>query len=220
LAAPQYRSGTTDFFLPGKFGERFIIPEEASLIHTFRCPGLQDLTVNIMWTALYTRQLTKPFHDMQSYYNANCIKTYDGLGGDEDDQHQRLEKEQDPIQRNITILKTAVRELLFHPDNTTSVPVGTSPAADKHTEEAPSSSQVPVDPKLPQQDEPPKDVDELLDALDILSSQQLPVVKFYDDYGGRSGEMDRATAIQFTELYKGPHDISARKFYGGKDRVL
>ncbi|GJJ69625.1 hypothetical protein EMPS_01972 [Entomortierella parvispora] len=158
---------------------------------------------------------------MNSYYAANCIKSFGGAYGGEDDQYQRLEKEQDPIQRNITILKSAVRELLIHPETATSVPVASAtPGSDSQAEGPPSSPPAPVSPNLPQQAEPPKDVNELLDALDILTSQQLPVVKFYDDYGGRPSEMDRATSTQFTELYKGPHGISALLLNDGKTGVI
>ncbi|KAG0055786.1 hypothetical protein BGZ83_007366 [Gryganskiella cystojenkinii] len=231
LASPQYRSGTTDFFLPGKFGERFITPEKGSLLHVFRCPGLpRDLTVDIKWVGLYTREVTKPFHDTVSFYEANCIKArrfFDaGGGGNEEDQLQRLEKEQDPIQRNITILKAAIRELLLRPAPVTAdLPSSNAVKMVTPTQESATtpvtrpSPMVVVDSKIPEELRN-KNIDELLDELDLLSSEQLPVVKYYDDYGGRPSEMPRGDSVQFQELYKGAHGISALLLDDGETGVI
>ncbi|KAK3812890.1 MAG: hypothetical protein J3Q66DRAFT_412237 [Benniella sp.] len=173
LATPQYRSGTLDFFIPGKFSERFMLPEEKSLELAFRCPGLSSedtLKVDVKWVGFYSHDRTRPFKDTPSYYEANCIKSDEETSGNEDDR-SRLEREQDSEQRNVVGLKSALRELLSGPT--------------------------------------------------AISFEQLPVVKFYDDYGGRTGGMNTASSDPlFAELYRGQHGINPLLLNDGKTGVI
>ncbi|KAF9108996.1 hypothetical protein BGX27_008150 [Mortierella sp. AM989] len=171
LVTPQYRPGTADFFIPGKFSERFILPEEMSLNFTFRCPGQSSknlINVDAKWVGFYTHDITRPYKDTQSFYEANCIKS---------------------IAEGISSEKNS------------SSSTGAAPS------ESSSGST--------------KTVNDILSKLEMVSPQQLPVVKFYDDYGGRPGEMNMASnAAIFTEIYRGQHGITALLLKDDKTGII
>ncbi|KAG0236734.1 hypothetical protein BGX31_003826 [Mortierella sp. GBA43] len=217
LATPQYRTGTVDFFIPGKFSERFMLPEEMSLEFAFRCPSQpQDtLNVDVKWVGFYTHDRTRPYKDMQSYYEANCIKSADDVfeGG-----WSRFEKEQDPVQRNITNLKAVLRELLDRPVHSSTnadlaILMSATEAKGPGLKAAVASSETPSNVS--------KSIEDILTELDIISPERLPVVKFYDDYGGRTGGMNMAMGDPlFAELYRGQHGINALLLNDGKTGVI
>lgn len=218
LATPQYRSGTADFFLPGKFSERFTLPTEKSLNFAFRCPFYNNLRLNVKWVGFYAHEQSKPFTSAESYFINNCIKDPSDLFGDEDENdgqggdRSKLEKQEDPEKKDISDLKSSLRELLMQSasppasnptDSKLDHPLFAFPPQVLHspTRDGPATS--------PEEDLS-KHVDEIVSKLDMLSSERLPVVKFYDDYGGRVSEMSRAMgALPFKEVYQGKHGISA-----------
>ncbi|KAF9545820.1 hypothetical protein EC957_010448 [Mortierella hygrophila] len=236
LATPQYRSGTADFFLPGKFSERFTLPTEKSLSFSFRCPSNRNLTLNVRWVGFYTHEQSKPFTNAESYFTSNCIKDAADLYGYEDDDEgqgrdrSKLEKEkqEDSEKKDISELKSSLRELLMQ--SATPAP---SPSDSKIA--GPLLDFLPLEPHPPVTDgvatptlpltsaekDLSKHVDEIVSKLDMISSERLPVVKFYDDYGGRVSEMSRAMgALPFKELYQGKHGISALMLNDGKTGVI
>ncbi|KAG0298453.1 hypothetical protein BGZ98_000203 [Dissophora globulifera] len=228
LVTPQYRAGTVDFFIPGKFGERFMLPEESSLMFSFHCPGHPPtdlLTVDVKWVGFYTHDHSRPFTDAESYYDINCIKPREesfGSGGDK----TRLEKEQqDPEQKDIADLKWALHDLLSeHSPLPLASPVSAATETETAAAPAPAATTPPtapvVEPSRPADDAKNLDVEEILVKLDMISSEELPVVKFYDDYGGRLGEMNMAAAVVYKELYQGQHGISALLLSDGKTGVI
>ncbi|KAG0329741.1 hypothetical protein BGZ99_000476 [Dissophora globulifera] len=227
LVTPQYRAGTIDFFIPGKFSERYMLPEESSLMFSFHCPGHPPtdlLTVDVKWVGFYTHDHSRPFTDAESYYDSNCIKPREesfGSGGDK----TRLEKEQDPEQKDIADLKWALHDLLSeHSPLPLASPVSAAPETETAAAPAPAATTPPiapvVEPSSPANDARNVDVEEILVKLDMISSEELPVVKFYDDYGGRLGEMNMAAAVVYKELYQGQHGISALLLSDGKTGVI
>lgn len=225
LATPQYRSGTADFFLPGKFSERFTLPTEKSLSFSFRCPFNRNLKLDVKWVGFYTHEQSKPFTNTKSYFTSNCIKNAADLYGDEDDGEGqgrgrfKLEKEEqeDAEKKDISVLKSSLRELLMQSATPAHGPSDfniAGPLPDFPPEELrPQVKDDAATPTLPLKS-PEKDlskhVDEIVSKLDMISSERLPVVKFYDDYGGRVSEMSRAMdALPIKELYQGKHGISA-----------
>lgn len=218
LATPQYRSGTGDFFLAGKFSERFTLPTEKSLNFAFRCPSNNNLRLNVKWVGFYTHEQSKPFTGAESYFINNCIKDVEDLYGDEVDEEgqsrdrSKLEKQEDAEKKDISDLKSSLRELLMQ-----SAPPPTSKSPDSKMNDSlpdfpPQELHLPTkdgSATTPEEDLS-KHVNEIVSKLDMISSQRLPVVKFYDDYGGRVSEMDRAMgALPMKELYQGKHGISA-----------
>ncbi|KAG0252458.1 hypothetical protein BGZ95_006640, partial [Linnemannia exigua] len=228
LATPQYRSGVEDFFLPGKFGERFTLPTEKSLRFTFRCPYNSNLTLNVKWVGFYTHEQTKPFTNSETYFKANCIKDSNDLFGGEDDEDQsfdrsKLEKQEDPEKEDISELKSSLRELLIQGVPPSSGPSNTKPAdgpsqpQDVHPPAKDGASPPPLSPDK----DLSRHVDEIVTKLDMISSERLPVVKFYDDYGGRVSEMNRAMGSPpFRQLYEGKHGITALLLNDGKTGVI
>ncbi|KAI8605188.1 hypothetical protein EDD21DRAFT_350223 [Dissophora ornata] len=238
LATPQYRSGITEYFMIGKFSERFMLPEEKSLAFAFHCPGQSPsdlLEIDVKWVGFYTHGQSKPFKNTRSYYEANCIKSLDedfakGNG------RSRLEKEQDPEQKTIADLKTSLWDMLSHPSTSANIVPSPSalpsPAAAGQisvtTESITVTSAALTTPSQALPTIPPtssgdtsKSVDEILLKLDLISSEQLPVVKFYDnDHDGRLGEMNMASATSFRELYRGQHGISALLLGDGKTGII
>ncbi|KAF9360175.1 hypothetical protein BGX26_010314 [Mortierella sp. AD094] len=208
LVTPQYHPGTIDFFIPGKFSERFILPEEKSLEFAFRCLGHSPkdlLRVDVKWVGFYTHDITRPYRDTQSYYETNCIKSVGESAGSEDGR-SRLEMKEDPERKRMEELKSELRDLLINSSTSTST-------ASAHTESPPRPTSSSSDSS--------NTVDEILSKLDMISPQQLPVVKLYDDHGGRLGEMEMAsTAASFTELYRGQHGITALLLEDGKTGVI
>ncbi|KAF9291281.1 hypothetical protein BGZ88_006957 [Linnemannia elongata] len=236
LAAPQYRSGTVDFFLPGKFSERFTLPTEKSLSFSFRCPSKRNFRLDVKWVGFYTHEQSKPFTNAESYFTSNCIKDAADLYGAEDDDEGQSrdrskienEKQEDAEKKDISELKSSLRELLIQ--SSTLVP---SPSDSKIASPLPDfpphefhppvkdGSATPTLPLVSSEEDLSKHVDEIVSKLDMISSERLPVVKFYDDYGGRVSEMSRAMgALPFKELYQGKHGISALMLDDGKTGVI
>ncbi|KAF9079477.1 hypothetical protein BGX23_003940, partial [Mortierella sp. AD031] len=219
LATPQYRSGTADFFLSGKFSERFTLPTEKSLMFTFRCPTNKNLRLNVKWVGFYTHEQTKPFTNADSYFTANCVKNIDDLFGNEDDEgkvgrgRSKMEKQEDAEKKDITELKSTLRDLLFSQsvpsgpaDTVVTGPAPDSPPSGVHPLTNNGASLPPLSPAK----ELSKSVDEIVSKLDMISSEQLPVVKFYGGYGGRVSELNRGMSVlPFKELYEGKHGITA-----------
>ncbi|KAF9911036.1 neutral amino acid transporter [Linnemannia zychae] len=231
LATPQYRSGLADFFLPGKFSERFTLPTEKSLHFTFRCPTNSNLRLNVKWVGFYTHEQTKPFTNAETYFKSNCIKDSSDIFGDSEDEFQdpersKFEKQEDSEKKDISELKSSLRELLIQGVPPSSTPSDTKPAAD-HLHELPPQELNPLEegganPPLQNPEEAlSKHFDEIVTKLDMISSVRLPVVKFYDDYGGRVGEMNQAMgAPPFKQLYEGRHGITALMMNDGKTGVI
>ncbi|KAF9128929.1 neutral amino acid transporter [Mortierella sp. 14UC] len=107
--------GSGRLFLPGKFGERSTLPIEKSLLFTFRCPTNSNLRLNVKWVGFYTHEQTKPFTNAETYFKSNCLKDSFDLFGDEEDEGQspdrsKLEKQEDPEKKDISELKSSLRE--------------------------------------------------------------------------------------------------------------
>lgn len=225
LATPQYRSGTADFFLPGKFSERFTLPTEKSLNFSFRCPSNRNPRLDVKWVGFYTHEQSKPFTNAESYFTSTCIKDAADLYGDEDDgegqgrDRSKLEKEkqEDAEKKDISELKSSLRELLMQSATPAPGPSDfkiAGPLPDFPPQELrPPVKDGIATPTLPltsSEEDLSKHVEEIASKLDMISSERLPVVKFYDDYGGRVSEMSRAMgALPIKELYQGKHGISA-----------
>ncbi|KAG0028558.1 hypothetical protein BGZ82_008367 [Podila clonocystis] len=222
LASPQYRPGFVDFFIPGKFGERYSLPSESSLDYVFKCPGQLPINASVKWLGLYTRVLSKPFHDTKSYFVANCMSP-EGYGREEvsTDQSKIKQEEIEDEEQTILQLKTRLRDMLSHPNTETEAP------SDIPADSLPEAPQdAPVDhlrPESPMPEDTPKPqtVEDIITQLDMLTSEKLPVVKFYDDFGGRPSELSQSSSgASFKELFKGAHDITAILLADGETGVI
>ncbi|KAF9148384.1 hypothetical protein BG015_009875 [Linnemannia schmuckeri] len=233
LVIPQYRSGAADYFLPGKFSERLILPTEKSLSFSFRCPSKSNLRLNVKWVGFYTHEQSKPFTNAESYFTSNCIKDAKNLYGHEKEEDQgrdrsKLEKQEDAEKKDILDLKSSLRELLMQSSSPAPSPSG-SKIAGPLPDFSPPELHPPVNdgavtppPPLTRSEEDLlKHVDEIVSKLDMILSEILPVVKFYDDHGGRVSEMSRAmNALSVKEVYQGKHGISALMLNDGKTGVI
>ncbi|KAG0284231.1 hypothetical protein BGZ96_011373 [Linnemannia gamsii] len=229
LATPQYRSGTGDYFLPGKFSERFTLPTEKSLNFAFRCPSQNNLRLNVKWIGFYTHEQSKPFTNTESYFTKNCIKDAEDLYGYEGDEEgqgrdrSKLERQEDAEKKDISDLKSSLRELLMKSASTSTSNPPDSKMDDPLPDFSPQELHFPMkggSATIPEEDLS-KHVDEIVSKLDMISSERMPVVKFYDDYGGRVSEMDRAMdALPIKEIYQGKHGISALMLNDGKTGVI
>lgn len=215
LASPQYRPGFVDFFIPGKFGERYSLPAESSLSFVFKCPGQLPIKTNVKWLGFYTRLQSKPFQDTKSYFAINCM-SQDGLTYDRDEFNPiRSKIEQEEIkeeERTILELRTRLRDKVSHPntkiDGLSDIPTDSPPKTAQDGPVDHSRQEIPT----PQDTLKPQTVEEILSQLDMLTAEKLPVVKFYDDFGGRPSELSQSSSgANFKELYKGAHDITASK---------
>ncbi|KAG0353969.1 hypothetical protein BG005_006828 [Podila minutissima] len=224
LASPQYRPGFVDFFIPGKFGERYSLPPESSLEYTFKCPGQLPIKTSVKWLGLYTRVQSKPFHDIKSYFAANCMSP-EGLSYDQDEVNTGRSKiEQNDIKDEewtILQLRSRLRDMLSHSNTETEVP------SDIPADSLPNAPQdAPVDhskPETPMPEDTPKlqSVEEIFTQLDMLTNEKLPIVKFYDDFGGRPSELSQSSSgATFKELFKGAHDIAAILLADGETGVI
>jgi hypothetical protein len=222
LATPQYRSGLSDFFLPGKFSERFTLPTENSLLFTFQCPSNNNLRLRINWVGFYIYEQSRPFTNAETYFKSNCVKDSIDHSDDEEDEGQshdrsKLEKQEDAEKEDISELKSSLRELLIQGVPPSADPSDTKPDADLlpgiPTQElnylrkgsatsSPSSSGENMS----------RHFNDIVTKFDLVSPERLPVVKFYDDHGGRVSEMNRALGSpRFKQLYEGKHGITACK---------
>lgn len=141
----------------------------------------------------------------------------DGLTYDRDEFNPiRSKIEQEEIEeeeRTILELRTRLRDMLSHPSTETEV------LSDIPTDSPSKSQNGPVEhsrPEIPtlQNAPKPQTVEEIISQLDTLTAEKLPVVKFYDDFGGRPSELSQSSSgATFKELYKGAHDITASKLY-------
>ncbi|KAF8944814.1 hypothetical protein BGZ47_003660 [Haplosporangium gracile] len=222
LVTPQCRSRAADFFLPGKFNKRFILPTEKCLSFSFRCPSNSNLSLNVKWVGFYTHEQSKPFTNAESYFTSNCIKDAGDLYSGEEEEGQgrdrsKLEKQEDAEKKGILDLKSSLRELLMQSASPAPAP-SDSKIAGPLPDFPPPELHPPVNdgavtplPLLTSSEEDlSKHVDEIVSKLDIISSERLPVVKSYDDYGGRVSEMGRTmSALPIKEVYQGKHGISA-----------
>ncbi|KAG0094123.1 hypothetical protein BGZ93_007520 [Podila epicladia] len=224
LASPQYRPGFVDFFIPGKFGERYSLPSESSLDYTFKCSGQPHIKTSVKWLGVYTRVQSKPFHDTKSYFAANCMSP-EGLSYDQDEVNtDRSKIEQNEIkdeERTVLQLRTRLKDMLSHPNTETkvpsSIPADSLPKApqDAPVDHSPTQSPMPEDAPKPQT------VEEIFTQLDMLTNEKLPIVKFYDDFGGRPSELSQSSSdATFKELYKGAHDITAILLADGETGVI
>ncbi|KAF9432480.1 hypothetical protein BGZ76_010717 [Entomortierella beljakovae] len=210
LATPQYRSGTTNFFIPGKFSERFMLPEEASLEFSFRCPGRPSqslLNIHVKWVGFYTHDTTRPYEDTQSYFEANCIKPDDDSSVSQTGIN-RIEL-REGNRKKAAELKYTLRDLLGDPGTRSDITTDSVNSSDSASTTSDS------------QQRPTSKVDDIITKLDLISPQQLPTVKFYDDEGGRLGELSMAANdVSFEEVYRGQHGISSLLLEDGKTGVI
>ncbi|KAF9288260.1 hypothetical protein BGZ68_000545 [Mortierella alpina] len=187
LARPVYSTLTSDTFLLGSFGQQFKLPEEPSLSFEFQCPGyflfwpVAPIKADVRWTASYNHQ---PFTDTSSYYEANCIKP----GFDDNE---------------------VVSSQDGHSANAASEPQTPPEAAPPQKASTVSSNAKDNTDKKDAQDARKK-VDETLTTLSQFTSEQLPVVKYYDDHGSVTEDVDwTPDAASVRELYRGRQGISA-----------
>ncbi|KAF8977825.1 hypothetical protein BGZ52_006653, partial [Haplosporangium bisporale] len=224
LASPQYRPGFVDFFIPGKFGERYSLPAESSLSFVFKCPGQLSIKTYVKWLGFYTLLQSKPFQDTKSYFANNCM-SQDGLTYNRDEFNPiRSKIEQEEIEeeeRTILELRTRLRDILNHPntevDGLSNIPTDPPPktAQDRPVDHSRPEIPTPLDTPKPQT------VEEILSQLDMLTAEKLPIVKFYDDFGGRPSELSQSSSgATFKELYKGAYDITAILLADGETGVI
>ncbi|KAG0339186.1 hypothetical protein BG000_002667 [Podila horticola] len=217
LASPQYRPGFIDFFIPGKFGERYSLPPESSLNYIFKCPGQPPIKTYVKWLGSYIQAHSKPFQDTESYFALNCMNL-EGLTYDRNevntDRSKIEQEEMEEEQQTILQLKTHLRDMLTHPNTETEAP------SDKPVDSSSKTPQgAPVDHSKPEM--PTQTVDEIITQLDMLTSEKLPVVKFYDDFGGRPSELSQSSSgATFKELFKGAYDITAILLADGETGVI
>ncbi|KAF9998030.1 hypothetical protein BGZ80_007218 [Entomortierella chlamydospora] len=142
LVTLHYRPGTVDSFIPGKFSERFMFPGEKSLGFAFRCQchSVKDLLeVDAKWDVFHTHNLTGPYSDTQSYYEANWIKSVEERAGSEDGE-SRLEMKEGSDQKRIEELKSELRDLLSNSSTSASIASAYTESPLHPTSDMPTSS--------------------------------------------------------------------------------
>lgn len=138
----------------------------------------------------------------------------EGLSYDQDEVNTGRSKiEQNDIKDEewtILQLRSRLRDMLSHSNTEIEVP------SDIPADSLPNAPQdAPVDhskPETPMPEDTPKlqSVEEIFTQLDMLTNEKLPIVKFYDDFGGRPSELSQSSSgATFKELFKGAHDIAA-----------
>ncbi|KAG0343919.1 hypothetical protein BG004_004896 [Podila humilis] len=246
LATPQYRPGYADFFIPGKFGERFMLPGESSLAFVFQCSGQSPLEANVKWLGHYIRHLSLPFQDTATYFRGNCMHLgYDSRRDEITPIRSRIEKlEIEQEERTIQELKTRLRDMLIHSteevtgnrnmEKDTLPKWSSSSSSDTSSDTPRKITKERLRPELSTYTSPSsqtstskdnskiqESVDEVIKQLDMLSAERLPVLKYYDDVGGRPSELDQSSSkTTFKVLYKGAHDITAIMLADGQTGVI
>ncbi|KAF9425106.1 hypothetical protein BGZ94_007836, partial [Podila epigama] len=235
LATPQYRPGYADFFIPGKFGERYMMPEESHLDYVFKCPGKSPVKATVRWLGYYSRLRTKPFTDTQSYFDQNCMRNLmreveNALGGRRSRQEQEVQNQEEiktvQEEKTVKVLQDHLCDLLAHPEkestSITSENLQDAPMdlSKTETETETSFSAVPHEDTSNKQTQL-KEIDDIVTQLDLLTAESLPVDKYYDDIGGRPSELSQSSSsAKYKELYKGAHDITAILLADGQTGVI